>query len=74
MNTRLLAISDANGRSLSFLIMAGQIKNYTGATASFDDLPKARWMLADEGYDAEWFRDALPRTPTSTPPDSSLLP
>lgn len=54
--------------------MAGQIKNYTGATASFDDLPKARWMLADEGYDAEWFRDALPRTPTSTPPDSSLLP
>jgi transposase len=24
-----------------------------------DDLPKAKWMLADRGYDGEWFRDAL---------------
>ncbi|OCJ65305.1 transposase, partial [Agrobacterium tumefaciens] len=24
-----------------------------------DDLPKAHWMLADRGYDADWFRDAL---------------
>ena len=24
-----------------------------------DNLPKARWMLADWGYDAEWFGDAL---------------
>lgn len=24
-----------------------------------DDLPKAQWMLADQGHDAEWFRDAL---------------
>src|SRR3546814_5747373 len=24
-----------------------------------DSLPKAQWMLADRGYDADWFRDAL---------------
>ncbi len=30
-----------------------------GAAALLDDLPKAQWMLADLGYDAEWFRDAL---------------
>lgn len=24
-----------------------------------DELPKAQWLLADRGYDADWFRDAL---------------
>jgi len=24
-----------------------------------DDLPKAKWRLADRGYDADWCRDAL---------------
>jgi transposase len=27
--------------------------------ALFDDLPKARWLLCNSGYDADWFRDAL---------------
>lgn len=38
---------------------AGQISDYTGAAALLDDLPKAQWLLADRGYDADWFRDAL---------------
>lgn len=59
MNTKLHAVTDANGRPLSFSITAGQISDYTGAAALLDDLPKAQWMLADRGYDAEWFRDAL---------------
>ena len=59
MNTKLHAVTDANGRPLSFFILAGQISDYTGAAALLDDLPKAQWMLADRGYDAEWFRDAL---------------
>lgn len=59
MNTKLHAVTDANGRPLSFFITAGQISDYTGAAALLDDLPKAQWMLADRGYDAEWFRDAL---------------
>ena len=24
-----------------------------------DELPKAKWLLADRGYDADWYRDAL---------------
>ncbi len=24
-----------------------------------DELPKAQWLVADRGYDADWFRDAL---------------
>ena len=38
---------------------AGQVSDYTGAAALLDSLPKAQWMLADRGYDADWFRDAL---------------
>ncbi|WP_454798533.1 IS5 family transposase [Novosphingobium lindaniclasticum] len=59
MNTKLHAVTVANGRPLSFFITAAQISDYTGAAALLDDLPKAKWMLADRGYDAEWFRDAL---------------
>lgn len=58
MNTRLHAVTDANGRPLRFFITAGQISDYTVAAALLDDLPKAQWMLPDRGYDAEWFRDA----------------
>ncbi|GLQ58398.1 DDE transposase [Gluconobacter japonicus] len=59
MNTKLHAITDQNGRSLSFFMPAGQISDYTGAAALLDSLPAAQWMLADRGYDADWFRDAL---------------
>lgn len=59
MNTKLHAVTDRNGRPLSFFMTAGQISDYTGATALLDSLPKAEWLLADRGYDADWFRDAL---------------
>jgi len=59
MNTKLHAVTDTNGRPLSFFITAGQVSDYIGAAALLDDLPKAKWMLADRGYDADWFRDAL---------------
>ncbi len=59
MNTKLHAISDANGRPLSFFMTAGQVSDYTGAAALLDELPKAQWLLGDRGYDADWFRDAL---------------
>jgi transposase len=38
---------------------AGQVNDYTGAAALLGSLPKAEWLLADRGYDATWFRDAL---------------
>ncbi|MET3762269.1 transposase [Sphingomonas sp. UYEF23] len=59
MNTKLHAVSDAEGRPLSFFMTAGQVSDYTGAAALLDDLPKAQWMLGDRGYDADWYRDAL---------------
>jgi len=41
------------------LMTAGQVRDYTGAAALLGGLPKAEWLLADRGYDADWFRDAL---------------
>jgi len=59
MNTKLHAVTDANGRPLRFFMTAGQISDYTGAAALLDNLPNAQWLLGDRGYDADWFRDAL---------------
>jgi transposase len=59
MNAKLHAVTDANGRPISFFMAAGQVSNYAGATAWLDELPKAKWLLADRGYDADRFRDAL---------------
>ncbi len=53
------AVSDADGRPLSFFMTAWQVSDYTGAAALLDDLPKAQWLLGERVYDAYWFRDAL---------------
>ena len=40
----------------------GQVSDYKGAALlmdAIDALPEARELLADRGYDADWFRDAL---------------
>jgi transposase len=49
MNTKLHAVTDANGRPLSFFMTAGQVSDYIGAAALLDELPKAQWLLADRG-------------------------
>ena len=55
----LHAATSADGRSLRFFTTAGQVSDYTGATALLGDLPKANGLLAIRGYNADWFRDAL---------------
>lgn len=59
LNTKLHAITDTNGRSLSFVMTTGQVSDCKGAAALLDDLPKARWLSGDRDYDADWFRDPL---------------
>jgi transposase len=59
MKIKLHAVTDANDRRISFFMTAGQVRDYTGVAALLDSLPKAQWMLADPGYDADWLRDAL---------------
>ena len=40
-------------------LSAGQTSDYTGAAALLSSLPQAKVLLADRGYDADWFRHAL---------------
>ena len=53
MNTKLHAVTDADGRPTSFFMTAGQVNDYTGAAAMLDGWPKAQWLLGDRGYDAD---------------------
>jgi transposase len=59
MKTELHAITDSSGRPIQFFITAGQVSDYTGAAALMNGLPEAEWLLADRGYGADWFREAL---------------
>jgi transposase len=59
MNTKLHAVTDSEGRPIQFFMTAGQVSDYTGAAALLGSLPKAEWLLADRGYDADWFREVF---------------
>ena len=59
MNTKLHAVTDANGHPIKFFMTAGQVSDYTGAAALLSSLSEAEWLLADRGYDADWYREAL---------------
>ena len=41
------------------LLSEGQMSDYKGAALMLDALPKARTLIGDRGYDADWFRQAL---------------
>ncbi|MET3754750.1 transposase [Rhizobium binae] len=59
MNSKLHAVTDALGRPIRLFLSAGNVSDYIGARALLASLPDAKWMLADRGYDADWFRDGL---------------
>jgi transposase len=40
-------------------LTAGQTSDYIGARLLLAQIPAARTLLADRGYDADWFRKAL---------------
>jgi transposase len=41
------------------LLSEGQMSDYKGAALMCEALPRAKTLLADRGYDAQWFRQAL---------------
>ena len=41
------------------LLSEGQMSDYKGAALIIDALPPAKKLLADRGYDADWFCQAL---------------
>ena len=72
-------VCDGLGRPVAMLLSEGQMSDYKGAALLLPALPDAKELLADKGYDADWFRDALakrkikacipPRSNRIDPPD-----
>ena len=59
MNSKLHAVCDGKGRPLVMLLSEGQMSDFKGAALMLPALPGAKELLADKGYDADWFREAL---------------
>jgi transposase len=59
LNSKLHVLADAKGRPIHMFLSAGQTSDYIGARALLSSIPKAGSLLADRGYDADWFRSAL---------------
>lgn len=41
------------------VMIRGNVSDYIGARALLAPLTAEDWMLADRGYDADWFREEL---------------
>src|ERR1700733_3113577 len=59
LNSKLHVVCDGQGRPLVMLLSEGQMSDFKGAALMLPAMPKARELLADKGYDADWFRQAL---------------
>jgi transposase len=44
---------------LILLLTEGQVSDYRGAATVLPALPDADILIADRGYDSDWFREAL---------------
>jgi len=55
----LHALCDAEGKPLILLLTEGQVSDYPGARAMLTALPNADTLIADRGYDSNWYREAL---------------
>ncbi|REF73251.1 transposase [Paracoccus versutus] len=61
LNSKLHVLADAKGRPIRMFLSAGQTSDCIGVQALLSSIPRAGALLADRGYDAGWFRNALIR-------------
>ena len=52
-------VSDGRGRPLTFFLSPGQMSDARGALVLLAELPVAKRIQGDRGYDADWLRDEL---------------
>jgi transposase len=57
--SKLQTVCDGAGKPVLLYLTAGQVSDDKGARKLLDDFPAAKHLLADRGYDADWFRDGL---------------
>jgi len=59
LNSKLHAVCDGQGRPIVLLLSEGQMSDYKGAALMLEALPTAKQLIADRGYDGDWYREAL---------------
>ena len=59
MNTKLHTLCDNLGRPVRLLITEGQRSDFKGADVLLKDLPRAKALLGDKGYDSDKIRAML---------------
>ena len=59
MNTKLHTLCDKLGRPVRLLITEGQRSDFRGADVLLKDLPRAKALLGDKGYDSDKIRAML---------------
>jgi transposase len=59
VNSKLHAVCDGAGRPIMMLLTEGQMSDHKGAFLLLSAFPQAKELLADKGYDSDWFRAAL---------------
>jgi transposase len=52
-------VSDGCGRPLTFFLSPGQMSDAKGALVLLVEMPRAKRLIGDKGYDADWLRDEL---------------
>ena len=60
LNSRLHAVCDGRGRPLVTLLSEGPKSDNKFAALMIEALPRAKVLIGDRGYDADWFREAPP--------------
>lgn len=59
MNTKLHAVTDADGRPIRFFMTAGQVSDYSGAAALLGSLPAAEWLYHACGVETQAEGDGI---------------
>jgi len=59
MNSKLHVVCDSRRRPIRMYLSAGQTSDYVGAAGLLRFMPRVKCLLADRGYDADRFRNAL---------------
>ena len=52
-------VGDGRGRPLTFFLSPGQMSDAKGALVLLAEMPPAKRLVGDKGYDADWLRDEL---------------
>lgn len=59
LNSKLYAVCEGAGKTLILLLSEGQMSDHRGARVVLEALPPGSTLIADRGYDSNWFREAL---------------